>query len=104
MLCLQRPKRLLQVPFSVYRLADLSKEEERIEPGKVNPTIRKIGNLKGEKMEKKDEKCQVFCHEACEGEECPKDPEDALVDLKKMSPEEIKGYLESLLRNRSWGS
>jgi hypothetical protein len=86
----------------VHRLADLSKKEERIEPGDVTGKIP--NTQKGGKMDGKDEKCEVFCYEACEDNACPKDSEDALVDLKKMSPEEIRGYLDSLLRNRSWGS
>ena len=55
-------------------------------------------------MDPKDDQCQVSCYEACEESECAGDPEDALLDLEKMTPEEMKKYLDSLLRNRSLGS
>ena len=55
-------------------------------------------------MDLKDDQCQLPCYEACEESDCADDVEDALLDLEKMSPEEIKEYLNSLLRNRSLGS
>ena len=54
-------------------------------------------------MNSKEEKCQVSCHEACEERGTAQDPEDALLDLNKMTPEEMKDYLDSLLENRTFG-
>jgi len=34
---------------------------------------------------------------------CFRDPEDALLDLSKMTPEEVKDYLNELFRNRFFG-
>ncbi len=64
---------------------------------------KNTGALKGDKMDTKKEKCQVSCYEACEESNWVKDPEDVLLDLDKMTPEEMKEYLDSLLRNRSLG-
>ena len=55
-------------------------------------------------MDAQEEKCQVSCYEAGESSNCTKDPEDVLLDLNKMPPEEIKKYLDLLLRNRSFGN
>ena len=54
-------------------------------------------------MKMEEEKCQVSCYEACEGCGTAKDPEDAILDPKKMTPEEMKDYLDSLLENRTFG-
>ena len=43
------------------------------------------------------------CGDACEACNCFTDPEDALGDLEKMSPEEKKEYLNELFRSRSVG-
>ena len=50
-----------------------------------------------------EEKCQVSCYEAPEEANCAKDPEDLLLDPNKMTPEEMKDYLDSLLQSRSLG-
>jgi len=54
-------------------------------------------------METKEEKCQISCFETYERSGTLKDPEDALLDPKKMTPEEMEEYLDSLLRNRTFG-
>ena len=54
-------------------------------------------------MDTKEEKCQGSCYEVCEGSNCGTDAEDAVLDPKKMTPAEMKEYLDSLLRNRSFG-
>lgn len=51
-------------------------------------------------MEKKKED---NCQETCTQRGCFVDPEDALLDLSKMTPEEMKQYLDELFRNRSFG-
>ncbi len=43
------------------------------------------------------------CDAACGGCSCFSDPEDALQDWGKMTPEEKKEYLHQLFRNRSFG-
>ena len=50
-------------------------------------------------METKGKKSKDSCQE----NRCFSGPEDALLDLNKMTPEELKGYLYSLLRDRSFG-
>ena len=40
---------------------------------------------------------------SCAGCGCIRDPEDALLDLNKMTPQEMRDYLYELLRNRSFG-
>lgn len=52
-------------------------------------------------MDSEEKKCNLSCYEACEESHCRKDPEDVLLDLNKMTPEEMKNFLDSLLRNRS---
>ncbi len=51
-------------------------------------------------MDEKDEKEQDICQEDCC---CPIEPEDNVLDLSKMSPEEMKDYLNKLFRSRSSG-
>ena len=56
-------------------------------------------------MDTDEEMCQVACYEGCEECEecgCANDPEDAFLDHNMMTPEEMKEYLDSLLRNRSF--
>jgi len=43
------------------------------------------------------------CQETCAKGGCFADPEDALLDLSKMTPEEMKQYLDELFRTRSFG-
>ena len=50
-----------------------------------------------------EETCQVPCYEAPEEPNCAKDPEDVLLNPNKMTPEEMKDYLDSLLQSRSLG-
>ena len=60
-------------------------------------------NSEGDNMDSEEKKCNLPCYEACEESICGKDPEDVFGDLNKMTPEEMKNYLGSLLRNRSLG-
>jgi hypothetical protein len=43
------------------------------------------------------------CGDACEACDCFADPEDAFIDLEKMTSQEKKDYLDELFRNRSVG-
>ncbi len=61
-------------------------------------------NSKGDKMESEEKKCNLPCYEAGEERDWGKDPEDVLLDLNNMTPEEKKNYLDSLRRNRSLGN
>jgi hypothetical protein len=55
-------------------------------------------------MKKSDAKeCQNPETGACREGGCFSDPEDALLDLSKMTPEEMKEYLNELFRSRSFG-
>ena len=56
-----------------------------------------------EKMDPNERKCQTTDRTLCSECGCSGDPEDALVDLSKMTPEEMKDYMYELLRNRSFG-
>jgi hypothetical protein len=55
------------------------------------------------RMNPEEKSCQDVTEGACEGCSCFNDPEDALLDLSKMTPEEMKQYLNELFRNRSFG-
>ena len=55
-------------------------------------------------MDFEEKKCNLPCYEAGEEIIWGKDPEDVLVELNKMTPEEVKNYLDSLLRNRLLGN
>ena len=63
-----------------------------------------VRNRKEIKLGCEEKECNLPCYEACEDGNCGKDPEDVLLDLNKMTPEEMKNYLDSLRRNRSLGS
>ncbi len=52
-------------------------------------------------MDSEEESCQDVCQEDCC---CPADPEDRLLDLRKMTSDEMKDYLEGLFRSRSIAS
>jgi hypothetical protein len=54
-------------------------------------------------MDPEEKGCQEVTEDGCQ--ECSRlnDPEDALLDLSKMTTEEMKQYLNELLRNRSFG-
>ncbi len=58
-------------------------------------------------MEKRMDPEENCCQDVTEGayQRCSRfnDPEDALLDLSKMTPEEMKQYLNELFRNRSFG-
>jgi hypothetical protein len=65
--------------------------------------------IKEEKMDKPKKNMEgtfkeANCEDACQECNCFADPEDALLDLEKMTAEEKKDYLYELLRNRSFGS
>jgi hypothetical protein len=57
-----------------------------------------------EKMDPNERECQTTDPTLCSERGCSKDPEDALLDLSKMTPEEMRDYLNELLRSRSFGS
>jgi hypothetical protein len=67
--------------------------------------IQKNMYVKGgeKKMEPNERECQTTDPTLCSESGCSKDPEDALLDLSKMTPEEKRDYLYELLRNRSFG-
>ncbi len=54
-------------------------------------------------MGPQEKSCLDVTDGECQGSSCFTDPEDALLDLSKMTPEEMKQYLNELLRNRSFG-
>jgi len=54
-------------------------------------------------MDPEEKVCQDATEGACQGCSRFNDPEDALLDLSKMTPEEMKQYLNELFRNRSFG-
>ena len=54
-------------------------------------------------MDPNETKCQTTDPTLCSECDCSRDPEDALLDLSKMTPEEKRDYLYELLRNRSFG-
>ena len=55
------------------------------------------------KMDPKKAECQLTDPTLCPQSGCFRDPEDALLDLSKMTPEEMRDYMYELLRNRSFG-
>jgi hypothetical protein len=55
-------------------------------------------------MDPNERECQTTDPTLCSESGCSRDPEDALLDLSKMTPEEMRDYLNELLRNRSFGS
>jgi len=54
-------------------------------------------------MEPNEKDCPEVEESSCAECGCIRDPEDALLDLNKMTPEEMRDYLYELLRNRSFG-
>ena len=54
-------------------------------------------------MDPEEKVCQDATECACQGCSRFNAPEDALLDLSKMTPEEMKQYLNELFRNRSFG-
>ena len=56
-----------------------------------------------EKMDPNERECQQGDPTSCPESGCFRDPEDALLELSKMTPEERRDYLNELLRNRSFG-
>ena len=54
-------------------------------------------------MDPNERECQTTDPASCSECGCFRDPEDALLDLSKMTPEEMRDYLNELLRNRSFG-
>ena len=55
------------------------------------------------RMDPEENCCQDVTEGACQRCSRFNDPEDALLDLSKMKPEEMKQYLNELFRNRSFG-
>ena len=51
----------------------------------------------------KENCCEIPCYEACDECSCPREAEDVVLDVGKMNPEEVKNYLEFLVRSRSFG-
>jgi len=58
----------------------------------------------GGKMDSKKIDCQINDPAFCSESGCSAEPEDAVLDPSKMTPEEMRDYLNELLRNRSCGS
>jgi hypothetical protein len=56
-----------------------------------------------EKMDPNERECQTTDPTLCRESGCFRDPEGALLDLSKMTAEEMRDYLNELLRNRSFG-
>jgi hypothetical protein len=54
-------------------------------------------------MDPNERKCQTTDPTLCSECSCSRDPEDALLDLSKMTPEEKRDYMYELLRDRSFG-
>ena len=55
-------------------------------------------------MDPNERECQTTDPTLCSERGCSRDPEDALLDLSKMTHEEMRDYLNELLRNRSFGT
>ena len=55
------------------------------------------------KMDPNERECQTADPTSCCEGGYFRDPEDALLDLSKMTPEEMRDYMYELLRNRSFG-
>ena len=54
-------------------------------------------------MDPNERECQTADPTSCCEGGYFRDPEDALLDLSKMTPEEMRDYMYELLRNRSFG-
>ena len=55
-------------------------------------------------MDAKKTECQLADPAFCPESGCSAEPEDAVLDLSKMTPEEMRDYLNELSRNRACGS